>query len=170
MVLSSPLVVRPPRRATVLTDASYDQRWKVGGWAAWVRSDGDQRPLTMSGVLKGPPIENSTYAEVMAALNGIWLARNHAHATHLLVQSDCMAVIHLIQGQMKSPGLLQLWATGLGRDDMAGVQLVARHVKGHGQVKDARTYVNAWCDEYARLHMQKARHRAKHRKDHSAGH
>ncbi len=146
------------KRATVITDASYDHRFKVGGWAAWIRCDGDSGGLRRSGPLK-EKVPSSTNAEVRAALNGVWLARNTFGATHILLQSDCMTVIQLSLGQVKAVDLCALWAAAFEREDMAGVQITARHVKGHGPITNARTHVNDWCDRYARSHMEKERAR-----------
>ena len=159
----APTIARQTRRATLITDASFDHRFKVGGWAAWIRADGDGgRPFCRSGPLKGP-IPSSTIAEVRAALNGVWLARTQFGATHVLLQSDCSAVIDLVEGRVKAQQLLDLWRDAFTRPDMQGVLLSARHVKGHGEIKDRRTYVNDGCDRYARQHMEKERHNVRKR-------
>lgn len=148
-------------RATVITDASHCPYTDAGGFGAWIRLDGHKAPLQYSGPLTGP-IGSSTYAEVRAALIGIWYAAK-AGATHVLIQSDCMTIIHLNAGQCKNPDLVKIWLEAFARSDMR-VMLTARHVKGHGKIKDARTYVNAWCDINAKLHMnagRKAAHKAR---------
>lgn len=144
---------KPPVRATVITDASF--RGGYGGWAGWLRIDGHPLPIKESGQLRS--CENSTVAEVMAAANGVWLAAYYG-ATHILLQSDCMAVIHLTQRLTKSERLLGIWRELMDRPHMVGVHVTGRHVKGHGQIKDARTWVNDWCDKNARRHMEKGYH------------
>jgi ribonuclease HI len=147
----------PPRKATVITDASFCPFKSVGAWAAWIRIDGQPDAIKQGGILPKGKVPDSTVAEVMAAGNGVWLAAR-AGATHILLQSDCMAVIHLIDKRAKAPRLLALWAELLGMDTLAGVQNIeARHVKGHTRTADARSYVNRWCDETARNHLRKAR-------------
>ena len=149
--------MQPPRRATVITDASFCPKAKVGAWAAWIRVDGMDKAIRGSGQLPFDATPDSTVAEVMAAGNGCWLAAQQG-ATHLLLQSDCMAVIHLVEKRAKAERLLALWDHLLKLPDMAGVQnIMVRHVKGHGVVKDRRTFVNAWCDSAAYAELEKAR-------------
>lgn len=142
-------------RATVITDASYCQQTGSAGWAAWVRIDGHFAAIKMSGQPKHPPV-NSTFAEIYAALNGIWLAYHHG-ARDILIQSDCMTVIHLVAGRCKNQDMVKLWRDGMSL--MPSANVAARHVKGHNynKVKDARTYVNDWCDRQAYFQMEKGR-------------
>lgn len=152
-MLLTPLTLR----ATVLTDASYCPYLKVGGWAAWVRIDNRAEAVKQQGMLLWDILDDSGMAEAMAAANGIWLAANLG-AKAILLQTDCMAVVHLINGQsMKSERLLTVWAKLWALPIMRGVEVTARHVKGHGPVVNARTYVNGWCDRAAREEMEKAR-------------
>lgn len=147
-------------RATVLTDASHCPHYDVGGFGAYIRVDGIKDAIRQSGPLVGP-IGSSTFAEVRAALNGIWYAYQHG-ATHILLQTDCMTLIHLNNGQCKSARLVEMWQTAFDRPDMPELANIStRHVKGHGVIKDARTWVNAWCDEVAKQHMKKERVKAR---------
>lgn len=146
------------RRATVITDASHCPYTDAGGFGAWIRLDGEANALKYAGPLTGP-IGSSTFAEVRAALIGIWYAAKNG-ATHVLIQSDCMTVIHLTAGRCKNPALVKMWLDAFARDDMR-VMVTSRHVKGHGKIKDARTYVNAWCDINAKLHMNQGRKHAR---------
>ena len=147
-------------RATVITDASHCPHYDVGGFGAYVRIDGISDALKFSGPLKGP-IGSSTFAEVRAALIGIWYAYRNG-GTHILLQTDCMTLIHLRREQCKSASLVELWRSAFDRPDMPDLSTVsARHVKGHGVIKDARTWVNAWCDDVAKQHMKKERGKAR---------
>lgn len=98
-------------------------------------------------------------AEVMAAANGVWLAAHHG-AKIVLIQSDCMAVVDLVNQKVKAERLLEVWAQLHAFELMNGVQVSARHVKGHARITDARTYVNHWCDREAGHWMRKGRHHA----------
>ena len=164
VLLPEGINTKPPLRATVITDASYHPDTKAGGWAAWVKGDGGM-VFRQSGPL--PEAVNSTVAEVMAAANGVFLAANGG-ATQILLQSDCMAVIHLIQGKTQSPRILEVWARLMSFTCMRGVVVTARHVKGHGTIKDARTWVNDWCDRHARTHMERMRGNVRKRKTNKA--
>lgn len=154
VILPSGITLNQPIRATVITDASFCPILKVGGWAAWIKGDGGIS-IKDGGILPAPDL-NSTLAEMMAAGNGIWLAAK-AGATCILIQSDCQAVIHLVEGQTRSPKLLAYWQDFMAMPLMAGVKLEARHVKGHGPILDARTWVNNWCDKTAGKYMEEAR-------------
>lgn len=143
-----------PFRATVIADASYCQQTAAAGWAVWVKFDGG-RKICEHGTFQTRP-KNSTEAEVMAAAIGVWYAAREG-ASHILVQSDCMSVIQLVQGKTKSETLISLWDKVVRVPPVQGVYLTSRHVKGHGLIKDARTWVNDWCDRYARQHMENER-------------
>jgi ribonuclease HI len=140
--------------ATVITDASYDHATKEAGWAAWVKVDGISRPIKhYSSFLV--PVANSTQSEKLAAINGIWMAARHG-AMRVLVQSDCTAVIHLIDGTTKKTSPLEEWAQWLADAGVQDVKLYARHVRGHTKTNDARSHVNRWCDKMAKKARRKA--------------
>jgi ribonuclease HI len=144
-------------RATVVCDASYDDRKQVGGWAAWVRVDGYPLPIKGFGTIRNKP-RNSTEAEVMAALNGIYIAANRG-ATEILVRSDCMTVQQLIHKQGVKDYLQEVWDGALAAGWARGIRhLASRHVKGHGdRNRHAAAFTNDWCDQRAKTAMRAAR-------------
>lgn len=140
--------------ATSITDASFDSNTKAAAWAAWIRVDGRSTTIKEHGLFK-IPIQDANHAELYAALNGIWLAVNVGRAQVVLAQTDSMAVCHAIWGKHRIyTDILkaQLQATGL-----SGINLKARHVPGHSGGKDARSWVNEWCDTKAGLAMREQR-------------
>lgn len=141
-------------RSTVIVDASFCPETGAAGWASWVRVDGVSEAIKYAGRFKSRP-ENSTAAELQAAINGIWIAARHG-ASVVLVQSDCMAVIHAIRKETKG-WVGPLWETALVENGLTSVSLTAKHVKGHTHNKDVRSWCNRWCDENAGLHMRKDR-------------
>lgn len=152
-------------RATVITDASFyapprrggkQAETGVGGWAAWVRVDGFSNPIKGHGVIKAKDLRSSTEAELYAALNGIWLAAKHG-GRKILLRTDCMAVIHLTKGLSNSARLNQIWHTALDEHDLRELAIDTAHVKGHGPIFDAASWVNDWCDQKSKLAMRKAR-------------
>lgn len=152
--------LRPILRATVITDASFDPETGAAGWAAWIRHNNDGGvPVTQSGKIRGR-CQNSTEAEIKAAINGVFIAAR-CGATHVLLQSDCMSVIHLAKGTAKSPWMLDLWNEAMYSAPFAGLVIRGKHVKGHGPINSARAYVNDWCDKYSRQHMRRGRKDAK---------
>ena len=95
-------------------------------------------------------VDRSDLAEKKAAANGIWLAMK-AGATVVLLQSDCMAVIDGINKNK------EWWKRQRKLAGISGVHVKAKHVKGHTETEDARSYVNRWCDMNARAAMREAR-------------
>lgn len=160
-------MILPPNKATVLTDASFCQETKIGAWAGWIKMDRPPQPGAIRGFGLLRVCEDSTLAEVMAAANGCFLAASHG-ASHILLQSDCMAVIHLVGGQGRASRLLEVWGQLVAMPVMEGVFISARHVKGHGRIHNARTWVNDWCDRTAYEIMREAR--AGYRSANSKGH
>jgi len=133
--------------ATVITDASYSDQDNKAGWAAWINIDGLSYPIKKYGSFSSD-VNTSTDAEIKAALNGMWIARKYG-ADAILLQTDCMAVVHLIAGFTKKPNLVSDWNRKIEAAGLLGVPIRAKHVKGHTQTKDARSYVNRWCDTHA---------------------
>lgn len=144
-------------KATVITDASFCNKSNAAGWAAWIRIDGAV-PIKAYGAFKGY-IARSDIAEMKAAINGIYLARKHG-ATSILLQTDCLVVVHMANGQCGPKGKSRwhraMKAAGLTKDG-----ITARHVKGHTTTADARSHVNRWCDENARREMARVRPRVR---------
>jgi ribonuclease HI len=149
-------------RATVITDASYCHQKKAGGWAAWVRIDGYPAPIKGYGSLN-IEARNSTEAEVMGALNGLWLAATRG-STGVLVRCDCMTVQDLIQGKpMNAEYLFHRWRNALSAPWASRLRHISsRHVKGHANPnRHAAGWVNNWADTHARKGMQAARKKRK---------
>lgn len=148
--------IRPMQKiwATVIVDASFCQFEKVAGWAGWVRIDGRDEAVKYSGPLT--ECTDSTLAEVKAAANGVWLA-SKAGASHILLQSDCMAVLHVLRGKSRAERLVGVWEELRAMPEVEGRYLYGKHVKGHGPIVSVRTYCNDWCDRMARAEMRKLR-------------
>lgn len=140
-------------RATSMTDAGFCPRLRIGTYAVWLRIDGLPAAVRASGVLASDPA-NANEAEVYAALCGVWLAQRRG-AREVLVQSDSMAVIEAVRGthRLYAP----LWRAELQEHGLHDMVVRAKHVKGHTNVDDARSWVNRWCDAQCRSQLQKAR-------------
>lgn len=139
-------------RATVITDASFDHRTRTGGWAAWIRIDGVPGPVRRSGILRELAADSSE-AEMRASAIGIFIAAQFG-ATQILVQTDCMTVVHAIKGKGSR---VKAWHEMLAVLPYENLKLQARHVKGHTANPAARSWVNRWCDENAKAQMRLAR-------------
>lgn len=137
-------------KATVISDASFDPHTKAAGWAAWVTIDGPIR-IKQYGLIK-KVCHTSNDAEMYALLNGIAMAMHTQPEIHTLwVQTDCAAVLHSIE--LGRRNFYDLYETLEKRPHV----LIPRHVKGHTNTKDARSFVNRWCDEHAGKVMRKER-------------
>ena len=146
-----------PKRGTIITDASFCHQTKAAGYGAWISTDGGIR-IRKAGAIKGSP-ETSTEAEMKAALIGIWYAYAHG-VRDMLVQTDCLTVVDIIRGYAPKGKhahiLTQLYIAARVKYFPEAV-LKAKHVKGHTNVQDARSFVNRWCDEQAGIAMRTER-------------
>jgi ribonuclease HI len=148
--------------ATVISDASFYRKVnKKGrtrriraGWAAYIRVDEIPKPIKVFGEIKAKKL-TSTTCEMYAALNGAWVAKKHG-ANNILIRSDCMTVVNAIERKNISEELLAFWDHCVEEADLKDVVIKASHVKGHGSINSAATWVNNWCDVHARLAIQLA--------------
>ena len=140
-------------KVSIITDASYDPVTKAGGWAAWITSDLGRAQC--SGQFK-TLFDNAAQAELGAAINGLCAAQLRFRPTHVLLQTDCLAVVEVTNTSSlhnSQAHLASMWrqAKATYFPDLA---ITARHVKGHTSVNDARSYCNRWCDKHAKRHMR----------------
>jgi ribonuclease HI len=138
-------------RATVITDASFCSETRSGGWAAWIAYDGGGPKGQHAGMFRNRPL-NSGVAELQAALNGIWLAYQNG-ARDILIQTDCLAIVHAAQGKGAYGKTFMLEK----RTHFSQAVIRAKHVKGHSTTQDARSWCNRWADKQAKLYMRKQR-------------
>ena len=142
-------------RATIITDASFCHRTQAAGWAAWIRIDGVSEPIKRYAEFR-QPVRSAQEAEMLAAVNGLWLAAQHG-VTMALVQTDCLAVVHMLNGETKNPSIRRDFSAAIAKAGVAHIARSGRHVRGHTQVADARSYVNRWCDSRAKTAMKRQR-------------
>lgn len=139
-------------RATVITDASFCNATKKAGWAAWIVIAGVRHKKY--GAFKNK-VDRSDLSELYAAWNGIFIARQLG-ATSILLQTDCEAAIQLLSGGVSDRQKRYMKRLRKKKHlDMSGV--IFKHVKGHTDKDDARSYVNRWCDEMAKAAMREVR-------------
>ena len=88
---------------------------------------------------------------------GMWYAY-HAGVRIMLIQTDCLAVVEVVN-KSTTPG--QAGMRKILQDAIAahmpGIEIRAKHVKGHTTNEDARSWVNRWCDYHAGIHMRRER-------------
>ena len=146
-----------PLRATIISDASYCHRSKAAGYGTWISADGIDR-IRKAGIIAGSPA-NSTEAELKAVMIGMWYAYR-VGVRVMLIQTDCLAVVEVVN-RSTTPGQAALRRTLKDAIEahMPGVEISAKHVKGHTTNEDARSWVNRWCDYHAGIHMRDERAR-----------
>lgn len=122
---------------TLISDASWCPFTKAGGWAVWlvINIGGVVTRVKRHGQFKELP-ESPEEAEIWSLRNGLHLARKHPVKV-ILAQSDCQGALRILREEQPD--------------------VVFKHVKGHTNVEDARSWVNRWCDEKAKAHMVKRR-------------
>lgn len=148
---------------TLFTDASFCNRSRIAAYAAWAKADG--RTVRHSGVLK-QPVANSSLAETMALVNGIYLsiaAMRPPAASKIIAQTDCVAAIEALSGMLRRSHTIQQYAAVVAayREKIAaaGISVEFRHVSGHKGTATPRNAVNTWCDNECRRLMRAARSR-----------
>jgi ribonuclease HI len=137
---------------TVYTDASWDNRQRRGGWAAWCRSTRGRA------VFNGPCpsyVVCSLSAEMSAIHAGVYVAlREWPSATRLLVCTDCNEAIRwLNQSRFKPSHPLSVQRRRFeSMVETCGFNRCAidlRWVRGHQGSRTRPGYVNAQCDKLA---------------------
>ncbi len=158
---------------TLITDASYNGPG-CGGWAAWVKADGQEQHLT-GGVLVAP-VATCGEAELEACLRGLLVALGYAPGHDVLLQSDSMHALRILKDRLRLresahvggsrvqglPKVVTRLEEALVQEFRAAmwsarVSVLVRHVKGHVRNGKGRYWVNAQCDRVAREHMMTAR-------------
>lgn len=135
-------------RGTVIADASWCPKTRSAGWAVWLTPDEGER-VKRYGQFKELP-KTSNEAELWALLNGMHFAYSSG-VRILIAQTDCLAAFNShMKGTVIYPHI---------SENLPGLSVTFRHVKGHTSTKDKRSYVNRWCDMHARAVMRAMRDR-----------
>lgn len=167
---------------TIFADASFDSNYKVGGWACWIKGDGF--PATTRGAAIKDRVTDSSQAEMIAIANALHVAKGMgALRGHIFIQSDCLHALASIL--MKCPTAKDRPIRGGHRihkatqikshhepvlrsilTNLEGITVSLRHVKGHQDGTESRSWVNNHCDEIAGHFMRKRRQKIKSRRRH----
>jgi len=138
--------------ATVITDASFCPKTTAAGWAAWIRIDGTPHPIRRYGAFK-EPVKSSRDAEMLAAINGLFIAKSLG-VTRALIQTDCLAVVHMFDGTTVNKQIKDTFNRARAKANVLGIRASAKHVRGHSTDTASRSWVNRWCDEMAGREMR----------------
>ena len=150
---------------TINTDASFSRKHGRGTYAFWIICN--EYKITMSGVLKNK-ISRPEIAEFQCIINALYLVFNTPtknKITKIFLNTDCLNVISIVtrdKEKCKRYGLNK-WGHnthevyqklfkehGFKRDVMD-----YRHIKSHQHTDTKANYVNQWCDDNAKLEMNK---------------
>jgi hypothetical protein len=149
---------------TLFTDASFDDRHRIGGGAYWSRMDEVK--------LKGSfafDIPKSHEAEIMAACMGILRVAAHptlgaelarGPETRLVLVTDCLAVQQVLQDRKSGPlstACQQIVSEVLFHKDRLNFGFKVNHVTAHSGLGTPRQWVNDWCDREAKARMRELR-------------
>lgn len=142
---------------TINTDASYMHHTKKGGFAYWIVLDKD-RKITNSGPIKYE-INDALDAEIAAIGNAIahLLSLDDLPSVKLLVFNiDCVPAYHQIVSAGNPRPIAKQVRSLLGKlkARVRPHKTNWKHVKAHTKEKDARSYVNNWCDIESRKHAK----------------
>lgn len=149
---------------TINTDASFSATHKRGSFAFWIVCNNFK--ILKSGLLKAK-VSRPEQAEFKAIINAFYVLFNEdcSAITKIIVNTDCLNVIHLLTGNKEA---IQRYRLGSwGRDlvskynsvkgktkHTASIPVEFRHVRSHTGIGDARSYVNEWCDKEAKLKLK----------------
>ena len=150
---------------TINTDASFSKLYQKGTYAFWIVSNHGR--ITRSGTLR-KPCSRPEVAEFKCIINAMHkLAEsNWEGITRVIINTDCLNVIHLMQGNKKMIKRWRLLSWGhdllVKYDDMMlsykesflkDATIEHRHVKSHVSTDSKKQWVNDWCDKEAKKHL-----------------
>jgi ribonuclease HI len=149
---------------TIITDASYDWNTKSGAWAVWIKSN---RGTYEGAKALTPKMGSSTVAEVLAAANGIYIARKReliVPGDRIVIRVDNLAAMDHCKGTVKKTKIvgfdmkLIVQARELIRGICKeGIEVDYRHIKAHSGVSKADKWVHNKVDKMAYKAMVLAR-------------
>lgn len=147
-------------RVTINTDASYHSGYKIGAFAFWIVCNYGK--VCKSGILK--ETNSSHESELQCILNAMHCLKQQSEwigLSHVIINTDSMNSIYLINNdkhaikKYRLSALRDKYKTLIhnAKQNLPLVEL--RHVKAHTDTKDARSWVNDWCDKKAKEHLWK---------------
>ena len=132
---------------TVNTDASFYEETNSGGWATWIRFQGQL--VTGAGKLLQP--DTSERAEMMAICNAlIIIARKEEwNVQKIILNTDCMGAINKFRNKVENDIINTAYKEA---PFMHAIEY--RHVPGHRYTNTKKHWVNDWCDKKAKHHAR----------------
>lgn len=148
---------------TINTDASFSYAHQKGSFAFWIVCN--EFKILKSGVLR-KKVKRAEVAEFRCIINALHtlFKRDCSKAKKIIINTDCLNVIHLIKNDKDAISKYRLRTWGeplvntykqLRRDSRyKNLEIEFRHVRAHTGISDARSYVNEWCDTNAKAALQ----------------
>tara|TARA_Y100000034_G_C6794195_1_gene355821 strand:+ start:521 stop:973 length:453 start_codon:yes stop_codon:yes gene_type:complete len=143
---------------TINTDASHRYHSKQVGYAYYIICD--EYKLRNSRTFNSYP-ECAIEAEIRAIGNAIALVLRIKKKKYSLItiNTDCTAAIDIIRNKKATTNSRLRKIGGKVRTKYHNLRSISdkirfKHVKAHSDNKDARSYVNKWCDQQAKLAMR----------------
>ena len=147
---------------TVNTDAGFYPREKVGSYAYWIKADG--LFLRGSGIFKGES-KSSLDCEVKAIVNALAVLFNSGYKPEkIIVNRDNIYAnksVNIPAGNKLKTIVKQIKKRSIPNthhryaDSGKDQYIEFRHVKAHSHTKDAKHFVNDWCDKRCKEELRK---------------
>lgn len=147
---------------TINTDASFHPLCNLGGYAFYIICD--HFKVMKSGAFKGV-LKDPHDAEIKCIANALHSLLSQPEIPRvnnkIIINTDSMDCIKKLGGvnRKKYPVhhlAIEMTRKLSKRKDGSYVKFEYRHVKAHEEVKDARGWVNQWCDREAKKWMRKS--------------
>lgn len=140
------------KRITVITDASYDMDYLVGGYAFYIYSD--MFKINKVGVFLNNP-ESSVKAEILGLENAMIVLKNlpeYKGNEQIVIMCDCVPAIHKVQNPdcNISRRANKVWRSLRSRRGT----VTLRHIEGHSNKNHGNYKSQKWCDINARKAMR----------------
>jgi len=147
---------------TVCTDASFSWSLERGSFAFWIVSN--QGKIAKSGMLN-KRIHRAEQAEFQCIINAIHvlIAADWKDVEKIIINTDCLNVIHLISGNKNAIRKYRLGSWGnhlvlllklmIDKSKLKKVKLEFRHVRAHVSTATPKQWVNDWCDKEAKKQL-----------------
>jgi ribonuclease HI len=148
---------------TINTDASYSHKHNKGAFAFWMVSN--EGKICKSGLLKGDSLD-PTHAEIKTISNALFHLSNFtgwSGISKVIINTDSMNSIHLLTKNDKAIKKYRINRKKYQREMQVFFTLVnklkynieMRHVRSHVSTATAKQWVNEWCDNEAKKHLNK---------------
>lgn len=148
---------------TINTDASFSLKHQLGTYAFWIVCN--EGKIAKSGVLR-KKVKRPEVAEFRCIINALYvlICADFKDITKVIINTDCLNVIHLAQKKEKLIKKYGLYSWGqhlvlqmeimIMKSKLRRVEIEFRHVKSHESTETARQWVNEWCDSEAKKQLR----------------